>query len=91
MALLISGCSSLPSSFTTKNIMDIKIHSSSESIVKTFGNPTNVRSSICGSSTNNPWTCTTWTYGESYYGKATFTFYTKDDKLFLNDFDVDRD
>lgn len=94
LSLVIGGCetlSALPSSFTTKNIMDIKIHSSSDSIVKTFGNPTNVKSTMCGGKVGEKWSCTTWTYGEYLYGYAKFTFYHKDNKLFLNSFDIDRD
>ena len=93
LSLVIGGCETLlalPNSFNTKNIMEIKVHTSSESIVETFGNPTNVRSAICGKE-EEKWNCSTWEYGEIGYGYASFTFYHKDDKLFLNNYNIDRD
>ena len=87
----LSGCV-LSSSFNAKNIMEIKIHSSSETILNTFGMPVNVSSSICGAqSGGDPWNCTTWTYGERGYEYASFTFYHEEDKLYLNNFKIDRD
>jgi len=90
--IILSGCqtlSSLPQSFTTKNIMEIKTHMSSESILETFGNPINVSSTVCGK--EEKWNCTTWTYGEYSSGYASFTFYHENNKLFLNHFNIDRD
>jgi len=90
--IFLSGCetlSALPSSFNNKNIMEIKGHMSSETILNTFGNPVNVSSTMCGK--EEKWACTTWTYGEYSYGYATFTFYHEDSKLYLNHFEIDRD
>ncbi len=91
-AIVLSGCetlTALPQSFTAENIMELKSHMSSETILNTFGTPVNVSSTMCGK--EEKWDCTTWTYGEYLYGYASFTFYQKDNKLYLNHFSVDRD
>lgn len=85
-----TGSSTLPASFTTKNIMKVHQGMSSKEILKLFGEPKNIRASICGMSPNK-WRCTTWEYGKFPYGHAKFTFSGKHNALILNDFKVDRD
>ena len=89
--IFITGCetlSALPDSFNTKNIMKVKDHMSADSILETFGSPKNISSNVCG--TDKKWNCTTWSYGEYLYGYASFTFYHKNNELFLNHFNIDR-
>ncbi len=69
--------------------MKVKTHMSSDEIIKMFGQPEDVRSAICGGKTEK-WSCTFWEYGEYGSGNATFTFYDKDGKLYLNSYDIDR-
>ncbi len=89
---LLSACSTLPFSFTTKNIMKIHQGMSSKEVLKMFGNPKNVSQSVCGGATDHTWTCTTWEYGKFPYQRATFTFAGDNaDSLILNSFEVDRD
>ena len=89
--LILSACSALPTTFTTENIMKIHQGMSSDEILKRFGTPKNVSQSVCGTSTPNPWSCTTWEYGEFPYEKASFTFSGNNESLVLNHFKVDRD
>ena len=81
----------LPPSFTTENVLKVQQGISSEDVVRMFGAPSSVRQAVCGSATRNPWTCTTWEYGEIPYGRATFTFATSEGFLVLNNFEVKRD
>lgn len=90
--MLLSACSALPTTFTTENIMKVQQGMSSNDILKTFGPPKNVGQSMCGTSTPNPWPCTTWDYGEFPYQTASFTFSgNAPDSLVLNHFKIDRD
>lgn len=90
--LLLVGCTTLPMSFTTDNIMKVHQGMSSDEILEMFGKPKSIRQDVCGVSTGEPWNCTTWRYGESPYETATFTFSGKTpDSLVLNNFEVDRD
>lgn len=91
----LSACatmtSTLPSSFTTENIMKVHQGMSSDEIVKMFGTPKSVSQSVCGSDTGKAWTCTTWEYGAFPYDQASFTFSGDNAKsLTLNNFKVDR-
>ena len=90
LVLLISGCSSLPRSFTTENIMKVKQGMGSGEILKMFGEPKNISQSVCGA-TGKTWTCTTWEYGDTSCGNAKFTFNGQPGAYKLNNFDVDRD
>ena len=85
------GGKNLPSSFTTENVMKVHQGVSSGEILKTFGFPKNVSQGVCGSSTGNPWTCTTWEYGNFPYERASFTFNGKHGSYILNDFKVEKD
>ena len=84
--LLLSSC--LSTRFSTENIMKLKTHMSSDEIVKMFGEPEDVRSTICGKT--EKWSCTFWEYGEYGSGRASFTFYKREGKLYLNSYDIDR-
>jgi hypothetical protein len=82
------GGETLPSAFTTENIMKIHQGISSKQILKIFGFPKNVSQAVCGGTTGHPWTCTTWEYGKFPYERASFTFSGKYGSLILNDFKV---
>lgn len=87
----LSACSTLPSSFTTENVMKVQQGMSSKEILKMFGTPKNVGQAVCGTTTKHSWTCTTWDYGEYPYDRASFTFSgDTPDSLILNNFKVDR-
>jgi hypothetical protein len=87
-SLFLSSC--LSTRFSTESKMKLKIHMSSDEIIKMFGKPEDISVSICGAKTGNTWTCTSWKYGDYSSGKASFTFYERDGKLYLNNYDVDR-
>jgi hypothetical protein len=60
-SLLLTSCgtiSTLPSSFTTANVMKVHQGMSSDEILQLFGQPKNIRSAICGREPNQ-WACTT--------------------------------
>lgn len=82
---------SLPSAFSTENIMKIKQGISSKTIFKIFGPPQDIRQSVCGTKTKKAWNCTTWGYGNFPYETATFTFSGNHDSYILNDFQIKRD
>ena len=87
--LFLSSC--LSTRFSTENIMKLKTHMSSDEIIKMFGEPEGVRSSICGGKNGGEkWRCTFWKYGDYSSGRASFTFYEKEGKLYLNSYDIDR-
>jgi len=88
IALSLSGCATLPTSFTTENVMKVHQGMDSSEILAMFGTPKNVRQAVCGASTGHTWTCTTWEYGEFPYDRASFTFAVDDGSLVLNNFDV---
>ena len=95
MCLLLVSCeaistSTLPSSFTTENIMKVHQGMSSDEILTLFGEPKNIGSAVCGRPPDQ-WTCTTWEYGEFPYSRASFTFSGEHNSLKLNDFKIDRD
>jgi hypothetical protein len=58
IALSLSGCVTLPTSFTTENVMNVHQGMGSDEILKMFGTPKNVSQAVCGASTGKPWTCT---------------------------------
>ena len=64
---------------------------SSDQILEIFGEPKSVSVQTCGTSTTNPWSCTTWEYGEYGYHYASFTFAGSPGSLFLNHYNIDRD
>ncbi len=86
----LHSTSTLPSTFSTENIMKIHQGMSSDEILTLFGKPKSISVSVCGRDPNQ-WTCTTWEYGEFPYDRASFTFSGEHDSLKLNDFKVDRD
>lgn len=87
----LTACSTLPTSFTTDNIMKVHQGMSSDEIIKMFGKPKSVSQAVCGGDTGHTWTCTTWEYGEFPYDRASFTFSGDGpDALVLNNFKVDR-
>lgn len=88
--LVICGCSSLPGSFTTENIMKIKQGMSSDEILEMFGPPKAVDQSVCGATVGEKWTCTTWEYGKFPYERASFTFSGEPGAYSLNSFKIDR-
>ena len=64
---------------------------SSDEIIKMFGEPEDVRSAVCGGkNASEKWSCTFWEYGEYGSGRASFTFYKREGKLYLNNYDIDR-
>ena len=90
VALGLGGCATLPTSFTTQNVMNVHQGMGSDEILKMFGTPKNVRQAVCGASTGKSWSCTTWEYGEFPYDRASFTFAEDGGTLILNNFDVQR-
>jgi hypothetical protein len=88
---LLTACSTLPSSFTTENMMKTRPGMSSDEIIELYGEPKNIRTTTCGSKTDNPWRCTVWEYGEFPYDRATFYFSREYGAYILNNFDIDRD
>ena len=94
-SLLLTSCetlsmSTLPSSFTTENIMKVHAGMSSDEILQLFGEPKNIRSAVCGRPPDQ-WACTTWEYGEAPYANAYFTFSGEHGYYKLNHFDIERD
>jgi hypothetical protein len=92
LSLLLASCetlstSTLPSSFTTENIMKVEQGMSSDEILAMFGEPKNIRAAVCGKSPDQ-WTCTTWEYGDPIYGHASFTFSGERGSYRLNNYDV---
>jgi hypothetical protein len=95
ISLLLASCetismSTLPSSFTTANVMKVHSGMNSGEILQLFGEPKSIRSAVCGKDPNQ-WTCTTWKYGESPYDSASFTFSGEHGSYILNNFDADGD
>jgi len=88
--LTLYSCSTLPSTFSTENIMQLHVGMSSGEILGLFGEPKNIRVAVCGQPPNQ-WVCTTWEYGEFPYERASFTFSGEHNSLKLNNFDIDRD
>jgi hypothetical protein len=91
LVFVITGCSTLPKTFTTEKIMKIKKGMKSEEILKMFGEPQNISQSVCGGNTGSTWTCTTWKYGDSSFENAMFTFSGEPGSYILNNFEVDRE
>ena len=89
-SVLLSSCSTLPTGFTTENLMKVHQGMSSNEILEMFGEPRNIDVSVCGKPPNQ-WTCTTWEYGDFSYERAYFTFSGEHEDLRLNNFNVDRD
>lgn len=85
-----SSGDTLPSSFTTANIMKVHSGMSSNEVLELFGEPRDIGSAVCGREPNQ-WICTTWGYGKFPYGHATFTFSGEGGSLVLNNFDIKRD
>jgi hypothetical protein len=81
----------LPDSFTSEKIMKVHQGVSSDEIVKAFGFPVNISQGVCGASSGNAWTCTTWEYGKFPYERASFTFSGNQGSYILNDFKVEKD
>ncbi len=90
VSLSLSACLTLPSTFTTENVMTVHQGMSSDEILSLFGKPKNIDVSVCGMPPNT-WTCTTWEYGEFPYETASFRFSGEHDALRLNNFEVERD
>ncbi len=106
IALGVGGCSTPPTSFTTQNVTNVhqglgsefttqhvmNVHQGlgSDEILKMFGTPKNVRQDVCGASTGESWSCTTWEYGEFPNDRASFTFDSDSAALILNNFEVQR-
>lgn len=81
----------LPKSFTTQNIMKVRQGMEAAEVIMLFGAPRNVSQTTCGTATDNPWLCTTWEYGSSSHGNASFTFSFGEETMLLNDFKIKRD
>ena len=87
----MAGCTTLPRTFNTENIMRVHQGMSSQEVLDLFGEPKSVRQAVCGAAAGKPWTCTTWSYGAVSQDRATFTFSGDGpDSLVLNDFRIDR-
>lgn len=87
MGLFLSACTT----FSTEKVMKVRQGMSSNEILEMFGKPKNVSQSVCGTATGNPWTCTTWEYGEHGWGdRASFTFSGESENLILNNFSFNR-
>lgn len=85
--LVIYGCSTLPQTFTSQNIMKIQQGMKSEEILKMFGEPKSIDQGICGKGEGR-WTCTTWKYGEFLEQNASFTFSGDSGSYLLNNFTI---
>lgn len=85
------SCTTLPTSFTTENIMKTHPGMSSDEILTMYGEPKSVQNTICGSSTDYPWSCTIWEYGEFPYDRATFYFGGEYGSYILNNFNIERE
>ena len=90
IGLIMTGCATLPRSFTSENVMSVHQGMGSDEILRMFGTPKNVKQAVCGASTGRSWTCTTWEYGEFPYDRASFTFDSDGGSLVLNNFEVQR-
>ena len=90
IGLILTGCATLPRSFTSENVMSVHQGMGSDEILRMFGTPKNVKQAVCGASTGRAWTCTTWEYGEFPYDRASFTFDSEIGSLVLNNFEVRR-
>lgn len=90
-SFLLTSCTTLPSSFTTENIMKTHPGMSSDEIIELYEKPKSIRTTTCGSKTDNPWSCTIWEYGEFPYDRATFYFSGEYGSYILNNFDIERD
>jgi hypothetical protein len=77
----------LRSPFTTEKVMKIRQGMGSNEILAMFGPPRNVRQDVCGTKTDQPWSCRTWEYGEAPRD-ASFTFSEDGGSLLLNNFTV---
>ena len=89
ISLSLASCSTLPSAFSTENVMKVHQGMSSDEILMLFGKPKSISASVCGRPPDQ-WKCTTWEYGEFPYDRATFTFSGEHSSLELNNFKVDR-
>ena len=90
-SILLLSCSTLPLNFTTENIMKVKVGMTSDEIAQLFGKPKSIKSTTCGTDTDEPWQCIIWTYGDYEYQHADFYFSTINDVMLLNHFDIRRD
>jgi hypothetical protein len=90
ISLSLSSCSTLPTTFTTENIMKLHQGMSSDEVLTLFGEPESVGVAVCGRPPDQ-WTCTTWDYGKFPHDRASFTFNGEHDSLKLNNFKVDRE
>lgn len=90
IGLILTGCATLPRSFTSENVMSVHQGMGSDEILRMFGTPKNVKQAVCGASTGRAWNCTTWEYGEFPYDRASFTFDSESGSLVLNNFGVQR-
>jgi hypothetical protein len=88
---LLISCSTLPTSFSTENIMKTRPGMTSDEILAMYGEPKSIKNTTCGSATDNPWSCTIWEYGEFPYDRATFYFSGEHGSYILNNFDIERD
>lgn len=85
---LLSACAT----FTDEKVMKIQVGMNSDEIIKMFGKPDSVSTTVCGTSTPDPWKCTTWSYYNDWtYKTSTLTFKGHSpDPLLLNNFDINR-
>jgi len=60
--LLLSSCYS--TRFTSDNVMKLKVGMTSFEVLTIFGKPMKTSATTCGSSSNNPWSCIIWYYGD---------------------------
>ena len=101
VTILLSACtnqqminssysSSLPNTFSSKNIMKVHQGMSADEILTLFGQPKDVDVSICYRVPEQS-TCTTWKYGEIPHGHASFTFSGDHNNLILKQFFIERD
>ncbi|MBS0380661.1 MAG: hypothetical protein JSS29_19435 [Proteobacteria bacterium] len=89
ISVSLLGCSSLPTSFTTENIMMVHRGMGADEVKRMFGLPKSVSQAVCGGATEHTWTCTTWEYGK-FPDRATFTFASAAGSLVVNHFDIHR-
>ena len=80
----------LPDTFNSKNIMRVSQGMSSKEVLNFFGAPNKISQTVCASSSDNPWPCITWEYGNSSEDNASFTFNGSLKPMALNHYNIDR-
>ena len=93
VSLFLCSC---VSTWSAKDVMNIRQGMTSTQIQEIFGDPDDIKVTTCGTGVGKGWTCTIWQYGNlvnhHMYGTgyASFTFAEDYGVLYLNNYDIDR-